>query len=68
MEKVIINVDGKDYHVQPGDGDEKTYTAQVDEHEVTFRPDENGVLKASHDHIPNEFLSKLARKIESYFF
>ena len=69
MDKVIIHLDGKDYHILPGDNDkEKTYLVQIDSHEVIFRPGGDGKLQASHDHIPNEFLSRLARKIESYFF
>ncbi|SEW52961.1 hypothetical protein [Chitinophaga arvensicola] len=69
MEKAIIHLDGKDYHILPGDNNqEKTYMVQIDTHEVTFRPDDQGKLQASHDHIPNEFLSRLAQKIESYFF
>ena len=68
MEKAIIHLDGKDYHIFPGNDKEKTYMVEIDSHQVTFRPDENGKLQASHDHIPNEFLSKLAQKIESYFF
>lgn len=68
MEKAIIQLDGKDYHILPGNDNEKTYMVEIDNHQVTFRPDENGKLNASHDHIPNEFLSRLAQKIESYFF
>lgn len=68
MEKAIIHLDGKDYHILPGNDTEKTYMVEIDTHQVTFRPDEHGKLQASHDHIPNEFLSRLAQKIESYFF
>ncbi|MBS0028118.1 hypothetical protein ACTJJ0_06360 [Chitinophaga sp. 22321] len=68
MEKAIIHLDGKDYHIFPANDKEKTYMVEIDSHQVTFRPDESGKLQASHDHIPNEFLSKLAQKIESYFF
>ncbi|MFY0255317.1 hypothetical protein ACDQ55_15330 [Chitinophaga sp. 30R24] len=68
MKKVIIHLDGKDYHILPVAHQEKTYQVEIDQEQVTFRPDENGQLQASHDHIPNEFLSRLARKIESYFF
>lgn len=68
MEKAVIHLDGKDYHILPGNDKEKTYMVEIDSHQVTFQPDENGKLQASHDHIPNEFLSRLAQKIESYFF
>jgi hypothetical protein len=68
MEKAIIHLDGKDYHILPGNDKEKTYVVEIDSHQVIFRPDENGKLSAAHDHIPNEFLSRLAQKIESYFF
>ncbi|TWF33824.1 hypothetical protein FHW36_11114 [Chitinophaga polysaccharea] len=68
MKKAIIHLDGKDYHILPAADKEKTYLVKIDEHEVIFRPDDQGKLAASHDHIPNEFLSRLAQKIESYFF
>jgi hypothetical protein len=68
MEKAIIQLDGKDYHIFPGKENDNTYMVEIDTHQVTFRPDESGKLSASHDHIPNEFLSRLAQKIESYFF
>ncbi|RFS19154.1 hypothetical protein DVR12_24585 [Chitinophaga silvatica] len=69
MEPFQIIIKGQEYTITPYLKDGIiVYKAQVGEHEVSFEKNNEGKLSASHDHIPNEFLSELAQKIESYFF
>lgn len=69
MDPFHIIVDEKEYTITPYLKDGLlVYRAGIGEHDVSFTQNEEGKISASHDHIPNEFLSKLAQKIESYIF
>jgi|GEM_PF-3829221 len=69
MDPFHIILDEQEYTITPylKDGI-LVYKARIGDHDVSFSKDEEGKVSASHDHIPNEFLSRLAQKIESYFF
>jgi hypothetical protein len=69
MDPFHIILDNQEYTITPYLKDGIiVYKAKIGEQEVDFEKDKEGKFSASHDHIPNEFLSKLAQKIESYFF